>query len=213
MRAPRARRAAALVAALALATGCVSVELGGEPAPHVQLSLRDAGAAQVARRDAPLVDALLIQPAAGQANGETVAIAYARQEHEYAYYQYASWTERPARQLPRLLQRRLEARGVAGAVGLLGQPMQARWLLAVGIETLHHDVQTPPGQARLALTADLFDRQQRVRVARRHFDTAAPVASAESSAAAQAMSVATGRAFDELVPWLEGELQRASDRR
>ena len=202
------RRLLAL-AALVLA-GCVSVDVGKEPAAHVLLTLRDVTSTAVQRRAEPLVNALLIQPQSAHAVADTLSIAYSRREHEFAFYQYASWTERPVRQLPRLLQRRLEASGVAGAVGLVGDPLGADWLLSIGIDALHHDVSSSPGAGRVALTADLFDRRTRTRIAHRRFEASVPAASADSSAAAQAMSESVTKAFDELQPWLEVELKRAS---
>lgn len=199
----------AAVAALALVAGCVSIDIGNEPAAHAHLSLRDAGA-PAAQRAAPLVDALLVQPLPGDALADTLAIAYSRRAGEFAFYQLASWTERPVRQLPRLLQRRLEARGVARAVGLVGDPLRADWLLAVSIDELHHDVSSLPGEARLALTADLFDRRTRMRLARERFALSVPTPTADSSAAAHALSIAVSQAFDALVPWLEDNLQRVA---
>jgi ABC-type uncharacterized transport system auxiliary subunit len=199
---------AALVTA-ALLAGCVSIDLGKEPAAHAHLSLRDVGA-PVSRRADPIVDALLVQPQPGDAVADTLAIAYSRRPNEYAFYQLASWTERPVRQLPRLLQRRLEARGVARAVGLVGDPLRADWLLAVSLDELHHDVSSPPGVARFALTADLFDRRTRTRVAHARFASTAPTPTADSAAAAEALSHAIAQAFDELVPWLESNLQHAA---
>ena len=205
---------AALASALAalLLGGCISVGLGGDAAAHRHLVLADATVADVARRDAPLVEALLLQPQPADAMADTLSIAYARAEGSYAFYQHATWTERPVRQLPRLLQQRLEKRGIAVAVGSVGDPLRADWLLAIGVDTVHHDVRTPPGTARLALTVDLFDRRQRVRVAHRRFMASAPVAQADSAAAAAALSVAVGATFDALMPWLEAELQRAAAR-
>lgn len=204
---------AKLLFALALATlavpGCVSVEVGSERALHMHLSLRDA-ATDVQRLPAPLVEALLVQAQPGDALADTLSIAYSSREGEFAFYQLASWTERPVRQLPRLLLQRLEARGVARALGILGDPLRADWLLTVGVETLHHDLRTPPGEARLALSADLYDRRTRTRLAHRRFVASVATARADSSAAAQAMSAAVARGFDELLPWLEGELQRAA---
>jgi ABC-type uncharacterized transport system auxiliary subunit len=194
---------------------CVSLRLGEDAAPHTHHVLRDATQAtpSSARRAAPLVRALLIQPLPGDALADTTSIAYSRRAHQFAFYQLASWTEWPSREVPRLLQRRLEARGVAAAVGMLGEPMHADWLLTIGVDTLHHDVSTAPGQARLALTAELFDRRHRTRVARRQFEASAPTASADSAAAAAALSVAVAQAFDALVPWLESELESAANRR
>jgi ABC-type uncharacterized transport system auxiliary subunit len=204
------RQFIALLAPLLLAA-CVSIGTGGETAPHTYHVLRDAAPA-TPRRAEPLVQALLIQPMPAGALADTVSIAYSRRAHEFAFYQLASWSERPARELPRLLQRRLEGRGVATAVGLFGEPMRADWLLTISVDTLHHDVSTVPGQARLALTAELFDRRSRSRVARRQFEASAPTATADSAAAAVALSLTVAQVFDALVPWLEGELQLAAAR-
>lgn len=189
--------------------GCVSVGSSGGAAPHASHLLHDPGAGGAPRRSQPLLPALLIQPLPADALADTASMAYSRRANEFSFYQLASWTERPVRQLPRLLQRRLEARGVAGAVGLLGQPLRSDWLLAVAIEALHHDVSTLPGMARFKLTAELFDRRSRTRVARRQFEANVPTARADSAAAAAAMSKAVSSSFDALVPWLEDELQRA----
>ena len=158
----------ATLAAPVLLAGCVSIGVGDEAPPVVQLALRDgdgAGAAAVPRA-APIVDALLIQAVPGDALVDTAGIAFSRRPYEYAYYQLSMWTDRPLRTLPRLLQRRLEARRVAGAVGLAGDPLRAGWLLTLGVETLVHDVATPPGVGRVALDVQLFDRRHRARAGR-----------------------------------------------
>jgi ABC-type uncharacterized transport system auxiliary subunit len=156
------------------------------------------------------VPALLVQAVAADAAADTASIAYSPRPQQFAQYQFASWTERPLRQVPRLLQQRLEARGVAAAVGLLGEPMRADWLLTIAIDRLHHDVSAAPGQGRVALTVELFDRRERTRVARQHFEASVPAAQADAPAGATAMSAALTQAFDRLVPWLEAELQRAA---
>ncbi len=201
-------RVGALLAPLLLA-GCVSLGIGETAAPHTHHVLHDA-AAPSPRRAEPLVPALLIQPMPADALADTASIAYSRHAHQFAFYQLASWAERPVRQLPRLLQRRLEARGVATAVAMFGDPLRADWLLAIGVDTLHHDVSVPPGQARLAVTVELFDQRKRTRVARRQFEASAPTATADSAAAAAALSQTVARVFDALLPWLESELQGAT---
>ena len=191
-----------------LLSACFSIGTGSEAGPQLHRQLVDAGA-EPARRAQPLVQALLIQPLPADALADTVSIAYSRSSHEFAFYQLATWTERPVRQLPRLLQQRLEARGVAAAVGLLGEPLRADWLLTLAVDTLHHDVSLPPGQARLAVTVELFDRRSQARAARRSVTASVPTARADSSAAAAAMSQAVAAVFYEMLPWLEDELQRA----
>jgi ABC-type uncharacterized transport system auxiliary subunit len=196
--------------AAVLLSGCVSIGVGGESAAQVQLTLHDAAITTVVRRAEPLANALLVQPQPANALADTLSIAYSRREHEYAFYQLASWTERPVRQLPRLLVQRLEARGVAAAVGVLGDPMRADWLLTLSVDALHHDLRTAPGVAHLALTAELFDRRTRKRLSHRRFDASTPTERADSSAAAQALSLNVAKAFDQLLPWLEADLQRAA---
>lgn len=202
------RVALALVMPCVLAA-CVSVGLGADVPAQASYRLRDAAAAPTPRTQ-PLVPALLIQPLPADALADTVSIAYSRRANEFAFYQFATWAERPVRQLPRLLQQRLQARGVAAAVALAGEPLRADWLLTVGVETVHHDISVAPGQARVVLTAALFDRRSRVRVAQRRFESGVATPSAESAAAAQAMSVAVAQVFDALVPWLEAELEAAA---
>jgi ABC-type uncharacterized transport system auxiliary subunit len=197
-------------AAPALLAGCggLNVGIGAESPPQTYLALRDPGTMPT-RRPAPIVPTLLIQALPADALADTAGIAYARKPHEYAYYQLASWTDRPVRQLPRLLQRRLQARGTAAALGQNGDPLRSDWVLTLAVDVLYHDLSVQPGQGRVALTAELHDRRTRQRLASRSFEAAAPAAREDSSAGAEAMSAATARVFDQLVPWLEGELERA----
>lgn len=206
--APMNRRAVLAGAASAtLLGGCVTVGIGTDSPAHTYLALRDAGEPPP-RRATPLVPALVIQPLPADAVADTASIAYARQPHAYSFYQQASWTERPVRQLPRLLQRRLEARGTAAAVGLAGEPLRSDLLLTLAIDALHHDVSASPSLGRLALTVELVDRRQRTRLARRSFEASVPASRVDSAAAAEALSRATGQVFDALLPWLEAELAR-----
>jgi ABC-type uncharacterized transport system auxiliary subunit len=191
---------------------CVSVGSSEGAAPHLHLLLRDAAPTDVQPLPSPLVHALLIQPQPGNALADTTSIAYARRAHAYAFYQLASWTERPVRQVPRLLQQRLERRGLAGAVGLLGDPLQADWLLTLAVDDVHHDVSRDPGVARMALTVDLFDRRSRTRVARHQFRAESTALRADSAAAAAAMSQCVATLFDALLPWLEQALSAATNK-
>ncbi len=197
----------ALLLAFAL-SGCVSLEVGNEPATQLHLALRDDAQAPVQRLAQPLLPALLIQAQPGTAMADTLSIAFTRREPVFGYYQFASWVDRPVRQLPRLLQQRLQARGLATAVGVQGEPMRADWLLTLRIDALHHDVRTEPGRARLALVVELFDRRSQTRLAQQRFAVDIAAERADSTAAALAMSQAVGQSFDQLLPWLEAELQR-----
>lgn len=208
MKHPTTRRALLISAAgTPLIGACVSVELGQDQPAQTWRALHDSGRSQPLA--APLVPALLVQALPADAIADTASIAYSRRPHEFSFYQLASWTERPVRLVPRLLQRRLQQRGVAGAVGQLGDPLRSDWLLSVSLESLYHDVSVDPGLGRLVMVAELFDRRQRLRVARHRFATQASAASADSAGGAEAISQALAQAFDALMPWLEQALQGA----
>lgn len=191
--------------------GCISVGTGSKLPPHAQFRLTDAGADKVVRLAKPLVGGLVVQALPSDALADTLSIAYSRQANQFAYYQLASWTERPVRLVPRLLQNRLDARGVASAVGQAGDAVRADWLLTVAVDTLHHDVTAPPGVARLALSLELFDRRQRRRLDRRQFVAAVPTAVANSQLMASAASLAVAQVFDQAIPWVEGLLQQTGN--
>lgn len=202
-----------LAAALSLLlAGCVTLDVAGESTLRTQYVLEDA-AATPAQRATPVADSLLIEGGGGDPLADTVSIAYARRPGERALYQLATWTDRPSRRIPQLLQHRLTARGSFRAVAALGQPQRADWLLAVAVDDIHHDVATEPGTARLAVRATLFDRRQRTQVAQRTFSVAVPVAAANAAAAVTAMDHAVGQVFDQLVPWLESEVERHAGNR
>lgn len=202
------RRRLLLAAGASGLAGCVSVGIGNESAALAQFALRDDGATP-AKRAQPLVPALVIQAVPADALGDTTAIAYSRRPGEYLFYQLASWTERPVRVLPRLLQRRLEASGLAGAVGLAGEPLRSDWLLQLSVDEIVHELATEPGSGRVAITLELFDRRSRTRVARRSFDARVPAQRTDSAAAVASLSQAVGQVFDAALPWLEAELRRA----
>lgn len=94
----------------------------------------------------------------------------------------------------------------------LNRALCADWRLTLRIDTLHHDVSAPPGAARLALTAELFDRRSQTRIARREFEASVATPTADSAAAVTALSLCVTQVFDVLLPWLEDELQAAPAR-
>ena len=190
--------------------GCISIGSGGDAPAMVQYRLADLSGSAPARRASPVVDSLLIQALPADALADTTSIAYSRQAHAFAFYQFSSWTERPVRVLPRLLQRRLESQGLVGAAGLLGEPIRSDWLLTLSVDTLHHDVSVAPGRARLALTVELIDRRNRKRLARQQFATDVTTTQDNAQAATAAMSQAAAQTLDAMLPWLESELRSAT---
>jgi ABC-type uncharacterized transport system auxiliary subunit len=207
--ATRRRLLGAAIGGLATLGGCVTIGIGAESPAPAYLTLQDP-APPPARLPQPLVAGLLIQPEPADALADTASIAYQREPGVAHMYQLSSWSERPVRALPRLLQRRLDARGVAAAVGQPGDPVRAEWLLTLRVETILHDASVTPSVARLALTATLYDRRQRVRLAQRRFAVDEPAERVDAPAAAAAMSRAVARSFDALLPWAEDALRAAA---
>jgi ABC-type uncharacterized transport system auxiliary subunit len=203
------RRRAIVLAAPAALAGCISVDVGTGKAPaHLRYVLDDPGAAAPVAAAAPLIDALAVQSVAGDPLADSAAIVYARSERERATYALSSWTDRPSHRIAGLLRRRLERTGTFGAIVELGRPAGTRWLLTVGVDAVHHDLRSEPGQGVVQLTAALFDHRSRTRVATREFRATEAAAQANAESATAAIGVATGRVFDALLPWLEAALRR-----
>jgi len=197
-------RRAAVAAMAALLAGCVSVSVGNSDAPGiVYYLLADARAAAAIAPAAGARAPLAIQPFGSDPIADSTAMVYSRRPGERAFYQFASWAERPSRRLALLVQQRLESRGTFTSVTQLGQPVNADWLLTLALETVVHDVSTTPGRAQLTLRAELIRRADRTRVAQRVFTAAPPVAEAAAPAAVAAFAAATADVLDELAPWVE----------
>lgn len=198
------RLAAAIAAATALLAGCVSVSVGSADVPALTYYvLADARPTPAAGPAAGSSARLAIQGIGADPFADSTAIVYSRRAGERAFYQFASWTERPSQRFVHLAQQRLEARGKFAAVTQLGQPVDSDWLLTLAIETLVHDVSSTPGRAQLALRAELINRRERSRVAQRTFNAAPPVAEAAAPAAVAAFAVATADVLDPLANWVE----------
>jgi cholesterol transport system auxiliary component len=197
------RLAAAFLAVAALLAGCVSVSVGSADAPALTYYvLADARPATAA---APAPDAtvrLAIQGVAADALADSISIVFSRREGERAFYQFASWSERPSRRLAQLAQQRLEAGGRFASVTQLGQPVGADWLLTLALETFVHDVSAAPGRAQIVLRAELIDRRNRRLVGQRTFTAAPPVPEAAAPAAVAAFATATADILDQLAPWV-----------
>jgi len=198
------KRSAVLFTAAALLAGCVSVSVGTSDGPALTYYvLADARPAPVAAPSSNASARIAIQSVSADPLADSLSIVYSRRPGERAFYQFASWTERPPRRLAQLAEQRLEARGRFAAVTHLGQPLQSDWLLTLAVETIVHDVSSTPGRAQLTLRADLIHRRDRSRVAHRLFSAAPPVAEAAAPAAVAAFAVATADVLDQLAEWVE----------
>lgn len=193
-----------IAAGAALLAGCVSIGTSDTP-PMAYYVLADARPADAAA-PAGATATLAVHSAGSDPLADSTAIAYSRQPGQRSLYQLAAWTERPSRRLAQLAQQRLQARGRFAAVTQLGQPVGTDWLLTVALDSMVHDISSEPGQARIALRADLIYRPGRTLVAQRVFTTAPAVAQAAPGAAVAAFAIGTADVLDQLAEWVESSV-------
>ncbi|HNI06675.1 MAG TPA: ABC-type transport auxiliary lipoprotein family protein [Thiobacillaceae bacterium] len=129
-------------------------------------------------------------------------LVYSRSPGTLGQYQYARWSEPPARRLNLLLRQRLEAGGMFRSVAELGTGIGGDVQLNTRLLDFHHEAVQAPGLARVALEAELLDRRDGRLLARQVFQAEAPAAGYDAAAAARALGQASGRLLDDLTQWL-----------
>jgi len=205
----RRRVSLALPAALALAGGgCVS--LGRDAPVPVWYLLEDPGASAVNSAGAARIPlSLLVGPVLATSFDESVMLSYGRAAGTRAHYQFAGWTEPPSRRIAVLVERRLAARGRFASVARSTAGVRGDLLLNLSLEHFYHDVSASPGQARIALAAELVDWRKRALLGRRVSERRSPVLREDASAAVLAIGDALSGVLDELCPWVEETASRA----
>jgi cholesterol transport system auxiliary component len=191
-----------------LLAGLLSLALGGcfslgtnKDVPIVTYQLRDSGSVTPAAQPNPR--SLLVLPTASDAFYDTTSMAFSRAPDTRGLYQFALWTERPARRLSSLLLARLDAEHAFASVAQAGSGVKGDWLLDTELLAFYHDAVTPPGSVRVALRADVVDVRSRSLIARKRFDVSVPAASYDAAGAAQAFNQATGNLLDLVSRWLQ----------
>jgi ABC-type uncharacterized transport system auxiliary subunit len=193
------RAPAILLATLALA-GC----FGASSVPPRQFYVLDApGAVAPPRAVAPLGATLLVAGTTVDAFYDADSLVFSRAAGERQYYQFASWTERPARRVALLAQQRIDARGSFAGVAGLASGVAGDLLLNVALVDFYHDVSVAPGLARVAIAAELVDARSRALLGRRVFAASASVPSDDARGAVAGFDRATADALAPLVVWVE----------
>jgi cholesterol transport system auxiliary component len=178
--------------------GCSGLPGPAQPATHYVLT--DPGPVQRAARTQPGV--LLLREMDASAFYQEPRLAYSRTPGTRANYEFAYWTELPAKRLSWLLRQRLEASGAFATVGPLSGGIIGDYQLNTRLIDFYHDAGTPPGVALLVVEAELVRRDRGSLLGRRVFVAQEPVARFEAEGAADAMSRAANRVIDEIVVWL-----------
>ncbi|HEX6018896.1 MAG TPA: ABC-type transport auxiliary lipoprotein family protein [Burkholderiaceae bacterium] len=203
-------RLAALTGALAgaLLAGCAAPD---QPQRYFVL---DEGTAptRAAPAAAPRDITLLVAPVSAASFYRLREIAYSRAAGERSYYVYSSWTEPPAVAIGAALMQQLEGSGAFRRVAPASAGIDGTLVLRVHLDELYHDAATPPGVARIALTAQLTGPHSRVPIAQRSFTAAAPATAYDADGAVAGMRQALGQALAELVRWVATVQPPASQR-
>jgi cholesterol transport system auxiliary component len=195
------RRRAALAALGSVAALPACTLLGADRPSPTFFVLRDPGTATAAER--PLPRTLLVAPSATSPFYDSQSIVFSRAPGTRAYYQFAAWTERPGKRLDTLLMARFERRNAFAAVASSTAGVRGDLLLAATLEELYHDDQRAPGNARIVLSAELTDRNDRRLVGRRSFTAEVAVREDNAEGAVRAFETGVARILDELVTWVE----------
>ena len=191
-----------LLACLLSATlgGCFSLGTN-KNVPIVTYQLRDSG--NVTQAAQPNPRSLLVLPTASNSFYDTNSMAFSRAPDTRGLYQFALWTERPARRLSSLLLARLDAEHAFASVAQAGGGVKGDWLLNTELLAFYHDAVTAPGSVRVALRADVVDVRSRSLIARKRFDVSVPAASYDAAGAAQAFNLATSTLLNQVSSWLQ----------
>jgi cholesterol transport system auxiliary component len=194
------RNACAAIIASGLLAGCVGIP---EVPPREYYVLEDRDGEGAPKPGPAATRVLLVNPALASPFYDTQSLVFSRAPGQRAYYQFAAWTERPARALSELLARRLEAGGGFRAVAATTAGVRGDIVLHNRLEEFYHNVAEKPGSVRIEVTAVLVDPAERTLIARRRFVQDAPAADENAPAAVAAFNQATTALLDEMSAWIE----------
>ena len=195
----------ALFAATFLA-GCLG---GGSVPSRTHYVLHDQLPAKPVEATAPTRIALVVTASAADSFYDSESLVFSREPNQRAYYQFATWTDRPAHLVRRLAEQRLEARGRFASVTSLAAGVRADIVLNISLREFYHDVAAQPSVVRVELVGELIDWRTRALLGRSQFSASAPVKTDDANGAAAAFDHAVTEILDNLVPWVETQAAKA----
>jgi cholesterol transport system auxiliary component len=188
------------VALALLLAGCTSLP-GRSGQPSTSYVLTSPGPVVHATHTNPAV--LLLRDMDASTFYQSPSLAFSREPGTRAHYQFAKWTELPAKRLTWLLRQRLETAGVFATVAPLGAGVVGEYQLNTRLIDFYHDASSQPGSVFLIVEAELVRRAKGTLVAHQAFVAQQPVATFDAAGAAAAMDRAANQVIDEIAVWLE----------
>jgi cholesterol transport system auxiliary component len=190
----------ALVAAAAVfLAGCVSTPNLPPMQYYVLGNGQEAASVRPASQRPSAV--LLVHPTSVSAFYDTQRLVFSRAEGQRAYYQFASWTDRPGRAFSDLLSRRLGASFTTSGI-------KGDLILHTRLEELYHDAAASPGAVKIQVSAELVDAAGRLVGERRLFSRSVPTSGENAAAAVEAANRAVTAVLDDIAAWIEGSRPR-----
>lgn len=187
-----------ILVVLVLLGGCLRMPGPGQAVTYHVLT--DPG--PVVRSPGTHAGTLLVREMDAPALYQVPSPVYSREAGTRTHYQYARWSEPPAKRLTWLLRQRLEAAGVFETVSPLGGGVRGDYQLNTRLVDFYHDTASPPGDVLMLLEAEVLRRTDARLLERRMFVAQQPVASHDAAGATEAMGRAANRVIDELTLWL-----------
>jgi len=189
---------APLLGALGTLAGCT---LNDAPRRDFHV-LRDAGAGAVPPAKPTAIErTLLLDVAASPTLYDSDHMVFSADGSSRSYFQFAQWSERPARSVLRLAEARLSAAGKFSTVALSSSGVRGDLLLTLRLDELYLDDARRPGRVHLSFTATLLDWRQRRLIARRSFSGTQDAATQDAAGMASAAGVVLAALLGELVDW------------
>ena len=223
---PPGRRAGILLAAAIAAAGCTSLLPNQAKTYYLLQDLHDGQQSESSPPHSPLrsgarpaMATTAGNPAASKAAPvvlisvnpastlyESAGIVFSRGPGQLAFYQFATWSERPSRRLGLMVERRL-VEAVADGAPLSGAALDTSgvrgdWILGVRLVDLYHDTTTTPHRAVVTVEAELVDWERRRMLDRAVFSATTDLRAEHVQAAVAAMNQGVTAALDQLAEWL-----------
>lgn len=151
---------------------------------------------------------LVVAPTSVSGFYDTRELVFSREPGTRAYYQYASWTEAPARSIAALLEERLRQSGAFERIDSGARAPAGALLLRTHLDELYHEAEQAPGSVRVAIRAELVDGASGKVLARRSFTQSAAAPSYDAQGAVSASRKATGALLDEVSAWVDATAPR-----
>jgi ABC-type uncharacterized transport system auxiliary subunit len=197
------RRLLATLAALPAVMLPACVPFGGNGAPQFaffvleDLKAADAPAGASAKSD----QVLLIATGQSQALYDSDRMVFSPDGVSRAFFQYSNWSERPARRLVTLIERRLYGSGAFESVALTTAGVRGDLVLSIRLDEMLLDDSRRPAVARVVVMGELVDWRTRSIVDRRTFAHEVQAPTADARGAARATSVAVTEMLDQMTEW------------